>query len=143
MKYWHLIWTSLTRKKLRTLFTLLSILVAFLLYGYLAAINMAFRMGVDLTGVDRLVLRHKVSIIQLLPVSYQDRIAVMPHVTDVAHATWFGGIYQDPKNFFPQIVVDPVRYLRLYPEFVLPEEQKKAWMADRTGAIVEIGRAHV
>jgi putative ABC transport system permease protein len=135
MKYLHLILASLGRKKLRTTFTLLSILIAFVLYGYLAAINKAFQMGVDLTGVDRLVLRHKVSIIQLLPVSYLERIAAVPHVVDVAHGTWFGGIYQDPKNFFAQLAVDPERYLRLYPEFILPEEQKKVWLADRTGAI--------
>jgi putative ABC transport system permease protein len=135
MKYWSLIWSSLRRKKLRTLFTLLSILVAFLLFGYLAAINMAFRMGVDLTGADRLVLRHKVSLIMLLPESYQARIEQVPGVVDVAHATWFGGIYQDPKNFFAQLPVEPERYLELYPEFILPDEQRQAWLADRTGAV--------
>ncbi|MFQ5663310.1 MAG: ABC transporter permease [Terriglobia bacterium] len=135
MKFWPLIWSNLRRKKVRTTFTLLSILVAFLLYGYLAAINMAFRMGIDVTGADRLVLIHKVSIIQLLPESYQARIQAIPGVVDIASATWFGGIYQDPKNFFAQMPVDPERYLRLYPEFILPEEQKKAWMANRTGAI--------
>jgi len=139
MKFWPLIWSSLRRKRVRTLLTLLCILIAFLLFGYLAAINMSFRMGVDLTGVDRLVLRHKVSIIQLLPESYQEQIEKVPGVVDVAFATWFGGIYQDPKNFFPQMAVDPERFLRLYPEFLLPEEQKKAWFADRTGAVV--GRA--
>jgi putative ABC transport system permease protein len=135
MKFWPLIWSNLRRRRIRTLFTLLSIVVAFLLFGYLAAINMAFRMGVDVTGADRLVLRHKVSLIMLLPVSYQERIQATPGVVDVAHATWFGGIYQDPKNFFPQLPVEPERYLRLYPEFLLPEEQKKAWLEDRAGAV--------
>ncbi len=139
MKFWPLIWSNLKRKKLRTLFTVLSIFIAFLLFGYLAAINMAFRMGVDVTGADRLVLRHKVSLIMLLPVSYQERIAQVPGVVDVAHATWFGGIYQDPKNFFAQLPVEPESYLRLYPEFVLPDEQMKAWLEDRTGAVA--GRA--
>jgi putative ABC transport system permease protein len=135
MRFWPLIWSSLRRKRVRTLLTLLCILIAFLLYGYLAAINTAFRMGVDLTGVDRLVLRHKVSIIQMLPESYLERIEQVPGVVDVAHASWFGGIYQDPIKFFPQMAVDPERYLRLYPEFILPKEQKKAWFANRTGAI--------
>lgn len=136
MKYLPLVWSNLKRKKVRTLFTLLSILVAFLLFGYLAAIRMAFSMGVDVTGADRLLVVHKVSIIQTLPISYSDRIAAIEGVEAVSHANWFGGIYQDPKNFFGQMAVDPQTYLDLYPELVMPEEQKKAWLADRTGAIV-------
>lgn len=135
MKYWPLVWSNLRRKKFRTLFTLLSIFVAFVLFGYLAAINMAFRLGVDVAGADRLVLIHKVSLIQPLPYSYLGRIQGIPGVVDVAHASWFGGIYQEPANFFPQMAVDPESYLRLYPEFLLPEEQKQAWFANRTGAI--------
>ncbi|HYG65425.1 MAG TPA: FtsX-like permease family protein [Thermoanaerobaculia bacterium] len=136
MKYLPLLWSNLKRKKVRTLFTLLSILVAFLLFGYLAAIRMAFSMGVDVVGVDRLLVVHKVSIIQPIPISYKDRIAAIEGVEAVSHANWFGGIYQDPKNFFGQMAVDGESYLALYPELVLPEEQKQAWMADRTGAIV-------
>ncbi|MBE3135721.1 MAG: ABC transporter permease, partial [Acidobacteria bacterium] len=96
-------------------------------------------MGVELTGNDRLVLIHKVSLIQLLPESYQARLEAIPGVIDVCHQTWFGGIYQDPKNFFMQMPVEPERFLRLFPEFKLPEDQKKAWLADRRGAVV--GRA--
>jgi len=136
MKYWHLIWSNLKRRKLRTLFTVLSILVAFVLFGVLGAINVAMNMGVELAGVDRLVLRHRVSLIRLLPISYQSRISSVEGVAAATHATWFGGIYQDPKNFFPQMPVDPESYLAMYPEFLLPEEQKKAWLEDRTGAVV-------
>jgi putative ABC transport system permease protein len=136
MKFWPLIWSSLRRKKIRTLLTLICVLIAFLLFGYLAAINQSFQMGVDLTGVDRLVLRHKVSIIQLLPESYQAQIEKVPGVIDAAHATWFGGIYQDFTNFFPQLAVEPERYLRLYPEFRLSDAEKKAWFANQTGAVV-------
>ncbi len=139
MKYLHLVLRSLTRRKLRTIFTVLSIIVAFVLYGYLAAIRQAFRMGVDVTGADRLLTIHKVSLIQPLFASYLPRIQAIPGVTDVAHATWFGGIYQEPKNFFAQLAVDPERYLRLYPEFLLPDEQRAAWLSDRTGAVA--GRA--
>jgi putative ABC transport system permease protein len=135
MKFLPLVWSNLRRKRVRTIFTLLSILVAFLLFGYLAAVRGAFDMGIQIAGVDRLVMTHKTSIILPLPLSYQDRIASVPGVVDVANASWFGGIYQDPKNFFAQMAVDPERYLRLYPEFLLPEDQKKAWLADRTGAI--------
>ena len=136
MKFWPLIWSALRRKRVRTFFTLLSILIAFLLYGYLAAVNMAFRLGVDVTGADRLVLRHKVSFSILLPESYLGRIEATPGVVEATHASWFGGIYQEPKNFFPQMAVEPEGYLALYSEFLLPEEQKQAWLADRTAAIV-------
>jgi len=135
MKYLPLLWRSLFRRKVRTIFTLLAVLVAFTLFGFLVAIEAAFGMGVELAGNERLVLIHKVSLIQLLPESYLERIRATPGVTDVCHQTWFGGIYQDPKNFFMQMPVDPECMLRMYPEFKLPEAQKKAWIADRQGAI--------
>jgi putative ABC transport system permease protein len=112
------------------------VLVAFTLFGFLAAIGAAFSMGVELAGNERLVMIHKVSLIQLLPESYLERIRSTPGVVDACSHTYFGGIYQDPKNFFMQIPVDPECMLRMYPEFTMPEEQKKAWIADRQGAIV-------
>src|SRR5271170_7260132 len=115
MKFLPLVWSNLRRKRVRTFFTLLSILVAFLLFGYLAAVSNAFEIGVQIAGADRLVMTHKVSIILPLPLSYQDRIAAVPGVVDVANATWFGGTYQDPKNGVAEFAVDPERYLRLYP----------------------------
>jgi putative ABC transport system permease protein len=139
MKFFPLIWRNLLRRKLRTTFTALSIFVAFVLFGFLMAVRVAFTMGVELAGEDRLVLIHKVSIIQLLPISYYDRIKTVEGVADVMHSTWFGGIYQEPSNFFPQMAVHAEPLLRLYPEFVVPEDQKKAWLEDRTGAMV--GRA--
>lgn len=135
MKYLPLLWRSLFRRKVRTIFTVLAVLVAFTLFGFLVAIEAAFGMGVELAGNERLVLIHKVSLIQLLPESYLERIRATPGVTDVCHQTWFGGIYQDPKNFFMQMPVDPDCLLRMYPEYTLPEAQKKAWIADRQGAI--------
>ena len=139
MKFFPLIWSNLKRRKVRTIFTLLSILVAFILFGYLAAIRMAFSMGVDVVGSDRLSTIHKTAIIMPLPISYKDRIAAVPGVEAVTHLNWFGGIYQDPKNFFPQMAVDTDTYLDMYPEQVLPKDQEAAWKADQTGAIV--GRA--
>jgi putative ABC transport system permease protein len=132
----HLIWSNLRRRKLRTLLTASSILVAFVLYGYLSAIREAFGAGVNLAGADRLIVRHKVSLIQPLPQSYKQRIARIDGVALATHATWFGAIYQDPKNFFGQMPVIPEEFLSLYPEFVLPDDQKAAWLATRTGAIV-------
>jgi putative ABC transport system permease protein len=139
MKFFPLIWSNLKRRKVRTAFTLLSILIAFLLFGYLAAIRMAFSMGVDVVGTDRLSTIHKTAIIMPLPISYKDRIASVPGVEAVTHLNWFGGVYQDPKNFFPQMAVDTDTYLDMYPELVIPKEQVAAWKEDRTGAIV--GRA--
>jgi putative ABC transport system permease protein len=139
MKFFPLIWSNLKRRKVRTLFTLLSIMIAFLLFGYLATIRMAFSMGVDVVGTDRLSTIHKTAIIMPLPISYKDRIATVPGVEAVTHLNWFGGIYQDPKNFFPQMAVDTETYLDMYPELVIPKAQVEAWKADRIGAIV--GRA--
>ena len=139
MKFLPLVWRSLMRRKLRTLFTAMSILVAFVLFGALMSLKAAFSMGVDLAGQDRLVMIQKVSFIQPLPVSYQGRIATTDGVAAVTHATWFGGIYQDPKNWFAQFAVEPDAWMQMYPEYVLPEDRKQAWYANRTGAI--IGRA--
>jgi len=136
MKFLPLVWRSLMRRKLRTLFTSLSIVVAFLLFGALMALKAAFGMGVDLAGQDRLVMIQKVSFIQPLPRSYQGRIAASDGIAAVTHASWFGGIYQDPKNFFAQFAVEPEPWLQMYPEYALPEDRKQAWYANRTGAIV-------
>src|SRR5450756_714129 len=111
MKFFHLIWSNLKRKKLRTSLTLLSILVAFMLFGLLAAVKQALVGGVDLAGADRLIVRHKVSIIQLLPETYKVRMERIPGVVMATHQTWFGGIYQDPKNFFMQNPVVPEEFL--------------------------------
>ncbi len=136
MKFFYLIWSNLKRKKLRTSLTLLSIVVAFILFGFLAAIQQALVGGVQLAGADRLIVREKVSIINLLPESYKARIDRIPGVDFATHQTWFGGIYQDPKNFFMQCPVVPEEFLRMYPENVLPPAQSNAWMQTRTGAIV-------
>jgi putative ABC transport system permease protein len=136
VKYFHLVWRSLLRRKVRTLFTALSILVAFLLFGALMALRVAFTLGIDLAGADRLVMIQKVSFIQPLPLSYKGRITAAEGVSAATHSSWFGGVYQDPKNFFAQIAVEPEPFLQMYPEYVLPEDQKRTWYGNRTGAIV-------
>jgi putative ABC transport system permease protein len=136
MKFFHLIWSNLKRKKLRTSLTLLSIVVAFVLFGFLSSIQQALVGGVAMAGADRLVVRHKVSIIQLLPEGYKARMERIPGVALATHQTWFGGIYQDPKNFFMQNPVVPEDFLAMHPELVLSPEQKEAWLKTRTGAIV-------
>jgi putative ABC transport system permease protein len=141
MKYLHLLWRNLTRKKLRTALTVLSILVAFLLFGYLSAIRQAFSMGIDVAGADRLVVRHKVSIIQFLPESYERRMEQIDGVASAVHQTWFGGIYQDPKNFFAQMPIQPAEFLEMYPEYLLEPEEREAFLNTRTGAIAGITTA--
>jgi putative ABC transport system permease protein len=141
MKYVPLVWSSLWRKKIRTIFTLLSVFVAFLLFGLLMTIRMAFSFGVDIAGIDRLVLIHKVSLIMPLPISYLDRLKATEGVRLATHNTWFGGVYQDPSNFFAQIAVEPEPFLAMYPEFKLPPDQVKAWLGDRQGVIVGVDLA--
>jgi putative ABC transport system permease protein len=136
MKLFPLIWSNLWRRKLRTVFTLLAALFTFALFGVLAAVNLAFGMGVDISGANRLVVIHKISLIMPLPVAYQGRIAAVPGVDAVTHMNWFGGIYKDPKNFFAQMAVDTPTFFDLYPEYVVPPAQKKAWEEDRAGVIV-------
>jgi putative ABC transport system permease protein len=136
MKFIPLIWKNVWRRKFRTTFTLLSIFIAFLLFGILMTIRTAFSLGVEVAGLDRLVLINKVSLIMPLPLAYQRELASVPGVEVVTHQSWFNGIYQDPSNFFANIAVEPEPFLRIYPEFVLPPEQVKAWLADRRGAIV-------
>jgi putative ABC transport system permease protein len=124
------------RRKIRTLFTLGAVFVAFLLFGLLMTIRMAFSFGVEIAGNDRLVLLHKVSLIMPLPQSYKAELQRVEGVELATHQTWFGGVYQDPSNFFAQIVVEPEAHLEMYPEFELPPDQRAAWLADRQGAIV-------
>jgi putative ABC transport system permease protein len=141
MKFLPLVWRNLMRRKIRTGITIMTIMVAFLLFGGLMAIRAAFSMGVDVAGADRLMMIHKVSIIQSLPASYGDRIRATEGVTAVTHANWFGGYYQEPTNFVQSMAVDPESWLAMYPEFVVPEDQKKAWFGNRIGAVIGVDLA--
>lgn len=137
MKFLPLIWCNLKRRKARTVLTLLSIVVAFVLFALLSSIKQALTGGVTLEGAKRLVVIHKVSIIQLLPKSYRERMEKIPDVELASHQTWFGGRFeQQPKVFFMQCPVEPELFLRALPEILLPPEQKQKWLETRTGAIV-------
>ena len=135
MKYFHLIWAALFRSKTRSLLTLLSVTAAFLLFGMLDSVRVAFNSGGEVAGANRMITSSRLSITQMLPYSLTEQIRATPGVKQAAYAAWFGGIYRDPKNFFANFSVSP-DYLDLYPEFKLPDAQKKAWLADRRGAIV-------
>ena len=135
MKYFSLIWSALFRSKTRTFLTLLSVIAAFLLFGLLDSVRVAFNSGGSVAGADRLVVASRLSITQMLPYSLLPQIQSTPGVKKATYAAWFGGIYQDPKNFFPNFSVSP-DYFEMYPEYIIDPAQLKAWQSDRTGAIV-------
>lgn len=137
MRYFFLVWSNLKRKKLRTSLTLLSISVAFVLFGFLCALREGLTGGVALEGTDRLFTHHRVSFVIPLPLSYRDRIAQVPGVAAVAHMTWFGAYYKaEPKSFFGNFPVEPEAFMPMYPEYKLPPEQMQTWLQTRTGAVV-------
>ena len=117
MKYARLFRVSLSRKKFRTALTIGSFAVAMFLFGLLAIVHLAFNQGVEAAGADRLIIMNRISFIQPLPISYMDRISQTPGIKEVTHASWFGGIYQDERNFFPQFAVDVSTWRHMYGEF--------------------------
>jgi putative ABC transport system permease protein len=135
MKYLHLVWAELLRTKLRTLLTMLSVVAAFILFGMLDSMRVAFQAEGSVAGANRMVVVSRLSITQMLPVSLLSQIQGIAGVDKVTYAAWFGGIYQDPKKFFPNFSIGP-EFLDLYPEYVIPPEQRKAYDDDFTGAVV-------
>ena len=136
MKYLPFILRNLKRKKTRTILTIGSIAVAVFLFGLLIMIETGLNAGVDVAGADRLVVRNRISLIQPLPLSYQERLRQIDHVTEATFASWFGGVYQEERNFFPQFSIDTETYRDVFSEFVIPDEQWQAFFADREGAVV-------
>ncbi len=136
MKYLPLLFANLKRKKLRTSLTIGSFVVALFLFGILAGISAGFRQGIDVAGADRLVVIGRTGVIQPLPLPYKERIRRLPGVKDITDATWFGGIYQDPKNFFSQFVIEPDEWLRMYPEYKVAAADWQAFLSDRQGIVV-------
>jgi putative ABC transport system permease protein len=136
VKYLPLLFANLKRKKIRTTLTIGSFAVAMFLFGLLAAVRAGFRQGVEVAGADRLVVVGRTGLIQPLPLPYMERIRRLPGVKDVAHVTWFGGVYQDPKNFFAQFVIEPEDWRRLYPEYAVPDAQWQDFLSDRQGVVI-------
>jgi len=136
MRFLPLLLANLRRKKLRTLLTIDSFFVALVLFPVLAAVRAGFNQGIDVAGADRLVVIGRTGLIQPLPLPYKDRIQRIAGVEQVAHATWFGGIYQEPKNFFPQFAVVPDEWLAMYPEFQVDEAEWREFLADRQGVMI-------
>ena len=138
MKYLPLLWAGLFRKKTRTFLTLASIVVAFLLFGLLQAVQMAFESGADAADAKRLLTTARYSIIEPLPIAYLKRIEQVPGVVGVAYADWFGAKYQNESNAFPVFAVDPERYLAMYPEFTIAPAHREAFAKTRTGAVAGV-----
>ncbi|MCK7462172.1 MAG: hypothetical protein MZU84_08950 [Sphingobacterium sp.] len=139
MKFFRLLWANLRRKKVRTTLTIGSFLVALFLFGAPGGRpHRAFGGGVDVAGADRLIVINRVSLILPLPFSYRDRLLRLPGVKAVTHATWFGGVYQDERNFFPQFAVETEdTWLDVYPELRARREGqwKRSWR-DRQACVV-------
>lgn len=136
MKFRGLIFANLFRKKLRLILTIGSFAVALFLFAFLAVVRGAFNRGADIAGADRLVVINRISIIQPLPLAYRDKILRIPGVKAVTHNNWFGGVYQDEKNFFPQFVIDIENQRKVLPELKVPDDQWNNFVKDRQGAIV-------
>ena len=124
------------RHKLRTLLTLVGLVVAICAFGLLRTIVDAWFAGVEASSSTRLVTRNAISLTFPLPLNYAERIRAVDGVSSVSWANWFGGVYQTERNFFPQFAVEPASYLDLYPEYKLSDAERTAFIRDRQGAIV-------
>src|SRR6266513_3047276 len=135
MKFSRLIIANLFRKKVRLILTIGSFAVALVLFTFLAVVKSAFSRGTEIAGADRLIVVSRIGLMQLMPISHRDKILAIPGVKAVTHNHWFGGVYQDEKNFFPQFVIDVENHRKVYPEFVVPDDQWNNYVKDRQGAI--------
>jgi putative ABC transport system permease protein len=140
MKYFPLIWATLWRKKTRTLFTLLSIVIAFLLFGMLETVDYAFsHVSGGASGADKLISTNKYSITLSLPFADLQQIRSIPGVTDVTWLTWFGGYYQEPKNFIFALPIDADSYFKLHKEdFSIDADEMRNYVSTRSGALVNV-----
>lgn len=135
MKFRSLIFANLFRKKVRLILTIGSFAISLILFTFLAVVYSAFNRGIEVAGADRLVIENRVGLMLTMPVSYADQVRAIPGVKYVTHDHWFGGVYQEEKNFFPQFVIDPGNHLKVYPEFVVPDDQWNNFVKDQQGAI--------
>ena len=136
MKFAPLVLKHLRKNWIRTLSTVLAMSVCILLFCTLQAVVEAVNFGLHAGNANRLVTRHYVSLVFNLPLNYKQKVEAVPGVKEVVMNWWFGGIYRDPKNFFANMATEPQAFLEVYPEIMLPPDQKEKWLHDRRGAIV-------
>jgi putative ABC transport system permease protein len=128
---------NLFRRKLRAALMIVSILIAFMIFGVLAGFYRAFTAGEDRAAADRLITVNKINFTQPLPIAYFNRVRAVDGVRQITHANWFGGYYQDPKNFVMTLAVEPATYFDVYrSEFDIPPEQLQAFIRDRSSAVI-------
>jgi len=127
-----LIRKGLFRKKLRAILLMVSIMIAFLIFGALGAFYTVFTAGVDVAAANRLITVNRINFTVSMPFAYWGRVQQVDGVENVSHASWFGGYYQEPRNFVQSFAVDPESYLAAYPELVMPDEQRAAFLNTRT-----------
>lgn len=131
-----LIRKNLFRKKLRAILLTFSIMIAFLIFGALGAFYNVWTAGVDLAAANRLITVNRINFTQDMPIAYYSRVQSVQGVENVSHANWFGGYYQDPRNFVQTFAVEPETWLSVYPEMVMPDDQRAAFISDRTCLLV-------
>jgi len=136
MHFLKLILKNTLRHKLRTGLTVLGIVVAILAFGLLRTVVDAWYAGAEAASATRLVTRNAISLVFPLPINYQERIRRVSDVTAISHANWFGGVYITERNFFPQFAIDGKTYFDLYPEYLIPPADMKAFMTDRKGCVI-------
>jgi putative ABC transport system permease protein len=123
------------RHKLRTALTILSITIAILAFGLLRTFVGSWYAGVKASSANRLITRNAISLIFPLPLSYKDKIRQIDGVKEIAYGNWFAGIYKDEKNFFANYAIEAKNYMALYPEFIVPPDQKEAFLRDRKACV--------
>jgi putative ABC transport system permease protein len=141
MKFLNLVLKSARRSKRRTVLTIMSVAIAVFLFVSLRAVLDGFNAATEASSSTRIVTQRSTSLFFSMPTSHAETIKSTPGVQDVTWASWFGGVYKDPQNFFAQFAIEPESYLRMYPEILLTPEERKAFLADRTACIVGDGLA--
>jgi putative ABC transport system permease protein len=141
VKFNRFILANLFRKKVRLILTIGSFAVALFLFTFLAVVKSAFSRGTELAGADRLVVINRAGLINVIPLSYRDKILQIKGVKAVTHNNWFGGVYQDEKNFFPQFVIDPENQRLVMTEMRVPDDEWNNFVKDRQGAVAGAGLA--
>src|SRR3974377_1447558 len=134
MKFSPLVLKHLRKNWLRTLSTVLAMAVCIFLLTTLHTVVDAIEFGLHSGNASRLVTRHYVSLVFTLPLNYKQRVAAVPGVENTVVEAWFGGVYRDPKNFFANFAVEPEPFLQIFPEVMLPPDQKEKWLNDEGGA---------
>ncbi len=139
MKFLPLVLANLSRHKLRTILTIMSTALALFLFAMLRSVVTTLNAGSEVSSAQRLITQNSTAFVIPLPMAYANRLASVPHVKEVTWANWFGGKYGDGKKFFAQFAVDPETYLKMYPEYELPEDQKQAFLKERSAALIGEG----